>query len=626
MYIVETNQNKIKKKSESKITTDLSWNLFAGAGEKFLGFKFADRDLQDDGTWAIVKKSKWDVDEKMWVANYDHPEYWTVPENRNVWQHSVLLKHLQGKHRGIVATSDSGVSDVPFIAADIDRHHNENAEKHIERVIRVGRQCILMFPHLRWLVEVNPNNGSSKIYGFGRKAIGICKARIMAEKLHSVVVQITGQNTEVFPHNMPQILLPFRRDKITIIAGGELNKVDRYKIINRKRVPYITYSMCEFHEWWRGSQQYDEKALIETLEKACACQVMSPIGDIAITKSLSLAQQMMEQAYREAMGFTNSDDVDVQGFALKSSEPPTGSANRISKPNGRLPKNSSQILDSIRKNPNAFDRKREFSLWLSRRLRRVPTVDEVLDAYKEHKMFNGLWEDKELKRRADFRAILPYVAKSFDASMCGHDKSQRPELDQKINLWKGRATSTFVWQTKFTTIINQKRKVDEYGTVTYSNGKKRKVCGKKLPLVMAIVEQVRSDKSDGGIPRDSIQGWWEDLADEGKLPKWSIDTWQAYRQILVQIGWICVNHDYSHRQHKAKTCKITYGNEPLVGTIYTYPSNTYSNTTTSIIVVTHSSQENLASDNDLIPRPPPMAQPPPIRRFLPSFEEQISWN
>lgn len=614
---------KNKKKTESAITTELSKFLFGGAGEKYLGFRFADKELQEDGSWKTLP-SRWDRKEKRWVYNYDHPEYWSVPQGNWYWKTSALNDHLRGNHRGLVVHEDTDATSVPFLAVDLDRHHKEDERKHIERVVRVGRLCQRLFPHLRWLAEVNLNNGSTKLFGFARKHLTINKAREMAKTLHTAVVQITGnKNTEVFCHNMPQILLPFRNDKCTIITGGELGKTHRYKIINNKREYFQAYSMCEFDAWFQGHGHYDEQTLTETLERACDYKVTSPIGDITITKPVSLAQRMMEEAYREAMG------LDVPQPSLSSlrsdKDAPLGRGiNGGFGPDGVLSPSASNNLDDIRSITNAFSRKREFSLWLARRLRRLPTVDEVLNAYKKNKLFNGSWEDKESKRRADFKSILPFIDKTFDPDKCGQNNSQRPELDEKIKMWQGRSTVQFVWKTNYTTIINQKKVVDEYGNVNCTAGKVRHVSGKKIHLVMAIIDQVR--KPDGGIPRDSIQGWWQELAAEGKLPNWSIDTWVAYRQVLVQIGWITVNHGYSHRNHVAKTCVIVFGNGPLVGCVYTFPSDNNNNTTTSITVVTHSSPYFWGSDNDFIPRPPPREQPPPFRRFLPSLEEQISWN
>ena len=570
--------------------------------------------------------SYWDAGLKQWVSNYDHAEHWTVKKSHNYWRSSTLLNHLQGKHRGLVTTEDSGCTDVPFLAADLDRHHGENAYRHIQRVIKVGRLCKALFPHLRWMVEVNLRNGSVKFFGFSRKGLAIGKAKEMASELHQAVVQITGnENTEVFPHNLNQILLPFRTDKSTIISSGELSKVERWK--NKPiRHNYSTYSMCEFERWWEGNGQYDELTLRMTLKKACQLEnwdVNSRIEDAVITKPADPLDELREEAYREAIG------LDVPQPSLPSlrsgKDTPLGrDINGGLRPDGRVSSSASNNLDDICQISNSFDRKRVFVQWLSRRLRRVLTIEEALAAYKEHKMYGGSWEMGEKKRLADFKAVIRFVENGFDSTLCGYNNSQRPELNEKIRMWEGRARTEFIYTKIFVTIINQTKHVDEFGVLHVCGGKRRLVSGKHIPIVMAIIDQVQ--KPDGGIPRDSIEGWWRDLATDGVMPSWSVDFWVACRQVLEQIGWINVNHTYSHRQHKAKTCRITYGIGPLVGTLWSYPNTTIYTPTTPIKVVTHTSPKISGTGRDFTPRPPPRGQPPPMNRFIPSLEEQISWN
>lgn len=447
----------------------------------------------------------------------------------------------------------------------------------------------------------------------------------MADELHQSVAQITDNDAiEIFPHNLNQILLPFRTDKSTIVSAGELEKVERWK--NRPvRQNYTTYSMCEFEQWWEGTGQFNELTLRNTLKTVCQLEnwdVNSRIEDATIAKPVSRIDELRDEAYREAIG------LDVPTFSSRSSSKTAwpGRGNRgdlVSE--GLVPRmGKAETLDEIRQISNAFDRKRMFVQWLSRRLQRVPTVEEALTAYKDQEMYGGCWELNEKKRWNDFKAVVRYVGKGFDPAMCGQNSSQRPELDEKTRMWSGRARGSVVYTKTFHATINQTKHVDEFGVVRLGEGKVRRVVGKHLPVVMAIIDQVR--KCDGGIPRDSIEGWWRDLAADGILPQWSADLWIAFRQVLQQIGWISVDHDYSHRQHRAKTCRITYGKGPLVGTCWSYPESANNTPTPSIIVVTHSSPGISRQGLESSSRPPPRGQPPPIRQFIPSFQEQISWN
>lgn len=612
------------------MTKDLSWLFFVGQGDKYLGFRFADREKQPDGSWKILPQ-RWDAEEKRFVANYDHPEHWTVEKSHSHWRSSAFLSHLQAKHRGLVATDDSGCTDVPFIASDLDRHHNEPAKQHIERVIRTLRACIRLYPHLRWLAEVNNKNGSTKLYGISHKGIPICRAKEVAKELYQVVVQITGNpKTEVFPHNMTQILLPCRADKTTIIDTGILSKVQRYKVVNGKRVYYDAYSMIELYGWMNRSGQCDESTLQQVLENVCKCP-MRDIADVKYNKPVNRLEELKNEAYLEAMGLKERESLPLPLSSLRSDKdrplgrPPQRSINGGLGPDG-VPSPTS--LDDIRSTANAFDRKRLFTQWLSRHLRRVPTLEEVLSAYKSYKMYGGSWDDNLGKRRSDFVQIIKYVERSFNSELCGQGKSHRPELNKEVMKWRGRMTAQFMLGKTYSVIINQTVRYDEYGNRIVSDGKQRYVNGQHLSYVMGIVAYVMltSQRGDGSIRRKSIQGWWEDLAKEGKLPAWSVDYWLACRQVLEDIGWIVVDDTYSHREHRSKTAEITYSDQPLVGTIYAYPTTTYNYPPTSIMVVTHSSPEKSGSSDKTTPRPPPRGQPPPIRRFTPSKQEQNSWN
>jgi len=602
------------------MTQDLSWLFFVGQGDKYLGFHFADRTLQPDGSWKPVTK-KYDYELKRWIAEYDHPEHWTVEKSHSHWRCSSLLSHIQGKHRGLVATDDSGCTDVPFIASDLDRHHNEPAKQHIERVIRTLRACIRLYPHLRWLAEVNNKNGSTKLYGISHKGIPICRAKEMAKELYQVVVQITGNpKTEVFPHNMTQILLPCRADKTTIIDTGILGKVQRYKVLNGKRVYYDAYSMIDLSDWMNGHEQCDEITLKQVLENVCKCPIKD-IADVKYNKPVNRLEELRNEAYLEAMGLR---DVDIEANASISNAPAGGIKCGL-EPDGVSSRTS---LNDIRSTANAFDRKRLFTQWLSRQLRRVPTLEEVLSAYKSYKMYGGSWDDNLGKRRSDFVQIIKYVEKSFNSELCGQGKSDRPELNKEVMKWRGRMTAHFMLGKTFSVIINQTVRYDEYGSRIVSGGKRRYVNGQHISYVMGIAAYVMltSKLGDGSIRRKSIQGWWEDLAKEGKLPAWSVDYWLACRQVLEDIGWIVVDDTYSHREHRSKTAEITYTDQPLVGTIYLFPITTYNYPPTSIMVVTHSSPEKSGSTDKTSPRPPPRGQPPPIVRFTPSKQEQNSWN
>ena len=62
-------------------------------------------------------------------------------------------------------------------------------------------------------------------------------------------------------------------------------------------------------------------------------------------------------------------------------------------------------------------------------------------------------------------------------------------------------------------------------------------------------------RSGHDISRDSIQGWWNELAE---LPEWKKDNkkdnyyYLACRNVLVKMGWFKIDHQYHRGQ--AKKC------------------------------------------------------------------------
>lgn len=539
-------QGKQKPLTEARATEALQEFCFLGQKRRFLGWQLPEMFVQRDGSLKVMGKPS--------------PRCWSVPEDRKWW--SPLLNHLRGSYRGVVATEDSGCTSVPFIALDPDRHHGEDPHLHITNVMRLGRECQKLFPQLKWLVEVNLNNGSTKFFGFWHRPIPIERARVMASQLYERAKEICGNpKIETFPHNCQQVMLPCRTDKITIIDCGELPKCERYKMGSEGREYYTTYSMVELSNWIKEGTNYHEMALLRVLKDVCHLDV------VKATKPAPLPK------------------VDSE------------------KPSFEGPRIVTASLEDIRQIGCGFTRKRVFVQWLSRQLKRVPTLQEALESYRANEIYNGDWETGLSQRIQDFRRVLSFVEQTFSLKLCGEGKSQRPELNEKIRVWQGRARIQFIIDREFATTINQQRFVDEYGVVQLTAGKKRIVHGIHLPIVMAIIDQVR--KADGGIPRDSIKGWWDDLAEEGLLPKWNPDYWLACRQVLEQIGWLKMSHEYSRSNHTAKTCRIIYGNGPLVGTRWVYPKEKEHPPTPLIMVVTQSARSKTQSWGDLAPRPPP---------------------
>ena len=236
--------------------------------------------------------------------------------------------------------------------------------------------------------------------------------------------------------------------------------------------------------------------------------------------------------------------------------------------------------DSIREIDDAWKRDLRFTCWLARQLKKVPTAEEALAADQVHHIYRGRWEDGLDERRRRYEEHVSYVAQNFDKSLCGSGKSTRSQLDEKIREWRGRA---HLLSKKLTVVTGTTKTLDEKMCVVVLSGRKAHVKRDHVLRLAGIIHHVSCSHEDHGIPRDSIEGWWRELAEEGVLPNWSKDYYYACRAVLVQNGWLKINHEYVQGV-KAKTAVIEHEPE-LVGTKWSYPeeerSNNYSSHTTT---------------------------------------------
>jgi hypothetical protein len=173
-------QNKNRRKNESFLK-----HFFFSSATKFLG-EANEGELLDDGTWKY-----WNNTRRFQIGKWLYFQPWH--------------KHIRGRKHGIV---DDGVTHVPCVAVDLDRHNNEPPEEHLQRALSI----IAVLPEMRWQVEMNPENGSVHFLGYRWKPIPIDEARAIAKAIHDRL----NFAVEVFPHNLHALWLPLNPAKITL--------------------------------------------------------------------------------------------------------------------------------------------------------------------------------------------------------------------------------------------------------------------------------------------------------------------------------------------------------------------------------------------------------------------------
>jgi hypothetical protein len=219
--------------SESKATRHLNWLFFHGCGTKHLGWDFGRREQLEDGTEKLTKPPG----PRVWATPTD-------PTERLRW--NPVWLHLKGCNRGVCR--GQGERFLPFVSVDLDRHNGEVQTKtHYQSVLKAGRLLKREFNYLSWLVEINPRNGSTKFFGFTGHPISVGQANHLSEQIHQSLIANGVGPREVFPFNSPQVFLPFRQGKLTVIDTGVLGRCERKRANSHGKMElFTTYSMVAY--------------------------------------------------------------------------------------------------------------------------------------------------------------------------------------------------------------------------------------------------------------------------------------------------------------------------------------------------------------------------------------------
>jgi hypothetical protein len=468
--------------SESAATKHLEWLFYHGCGTKYLGWDFGVWEHLEGGGRKLTKSPG--------------PRVWSVPEDRieKIRWNPVWL-HLKGCPRGVCR--GHGERFLPFVAVDLDRHDGTiRAKGHYQAVLATGRLLKKNYGFLNWLVEVNPRNGSTKFFGFTGKPIPIDYANRLGQQIHESLIASGVGHREVFPHNSPQVFLPFREGKTTIIDTGVLGKAER-KRDNRKgiREKFLTYSMIAFVEWLRRKRSFAEATLQKTLISACL--------------------QLSDQA--------------------KAPSPKT-----VTTPLAptKTPVKTVSTPDSLRLEPDSFIRQREALLEFCRRNRRVVSVEEGLEFIKANHLYTGTWEQRRAKRKVRVGQILRFIGKTFDGSLC---TGVRHKIEfGKFDGW-AKQHCPDGWRRKAS------RWLDEYGTAHTRQRSRTVADWQFVSLFLSITEYlVQHDKNeDDSVPSARAESLWSLLYDQGVVAiPFCARKWKIARDHLEKLGVLKIDHHY----------------------------------------------------------------------------------
>ena len=517
------------KWTEAQATKRLSNHFYIGVGRKYLGWRFPECDAV---TGKVIKAGHM---ERWW---------WLEPECRRngapliIHKCNPLFDHLKGCFRGWA--TGCGETHVPCLAADIDRHPKGKTPTIAEHLVIVEQTyCIARraLPEYKVSVESNPDNGSAKLFFWPRRGqfIPIGRAEADAAKLRAALIASDIKTVCVFPDNLPNLRLPLHPSKINLVGSGLVRRVERKKKCSGKFWKFTTHSAAQFAEWLF----YDDRSA-------------------DLQKTLLLIRHHSENM---------PDPVEVRPASSDTHPRSATNAAIVEAAVTDMCRSASQVLrsrdlDAIRVNPDAWQRNLDFTLYFALKLRRLPTVEEMLAADQANAIHHGPWEDGLAERSRRYRNILPFVAQTFDSAKCGQ-KSQRPQLDERIRFWRGQA---YCLTNTIRSTIHLSRTLNEFGkSVEVGVGRTFIVERLHVLYLAAILQHLVETHADHSICRESIEGWWTELAGEGLLPKWDKDYYLACRKVLERRGWVKI--DQTYHAGRAKRAKITYWSNP-VGIVY----------------------------------------------------------
>lgn len=174
--------------------------------------------------------------------------------------------------------------------------------------------------------------------------------------------------------------------------------------------------------------------------------------------------------------------------------------------------------------PDSRKRQHEALMELSRRLKKVPSDAEALDYIHQNNLFTPPWHQNQAKRTQRVRAILMFIAKTFDPMKC----------------------SSGNWIESVSCRLNEAR---DYAQRHFTAAKMREAAA----VFLAIAEYclVVNPNRDGSVPRDGFESLWKQLFAKGLTwIRWNRHRWKIIRETFERMTVIIVGEDWGPGQAK----------------------------------------------------------------------------
>ena len=467
-----------------------------------------------------------------------------------------------------------------WLVADLDRHASEDRANvptadHLRRVQSVAAWLDDRYP---LLAEINPANGSIKLWAFLGRPAPVAEAQELARQM----IEDTGVTCECYPLT-PQVFCPLMPSKVTFIGDRPLPQVAEGRYAGAYDVTRLERHGDQLwlyrgrtlsgHECWAvlSPRGLDRKHFTYEVKRSCgnlpdppqARRVRQrprrePVGDFIITAE---DEAFLAALRAEIRGETSTAAALAPGemaptrlpapAALSPSpaapRPPPEAVEKPAPPQ-RLPTAPlapAAVPGPVAANPDSFRRQLDALLLLARRNRRVPELAEALDFIRQAGLYTGTWRENEEQREARVRWLLEHIARTFDPGKCGAGK---------VDVGKYRA-----WcQKRFPVRLPVKR-------LHVARGQYRPagtLCAEDVAVYLAIFDFCLKSgqiKQDRGIPHRRVSQLWQALHRSGATRRSVSDLKiRAIREWLAQHEVIAItDRNYCPQRHVSM--KYDYG-------------------------------------------------------------------
>jgi hypothetical protein len=185
-------------------------------------------------------------------------------------------------------------------------------------------------------------------------------------------------------------------------------------------------------------------------------------------------------------------------------------------------------LSDLMDEPDSFKRQKEALFRYARYLKRVPTLEEGLQLLHDHHVFTGPWNEHLTRRRIRVRAILRFIARTFDAAKCSKGS---------VNVGKYDAWARKMFPNGL--MGKNRRSMTEYGEII--DGRGVHISPSFVGVFLAVCEfALRTNKNqDESLPHNRAKEIWDALFAKGLIcVPFCARKWAVCREEMVRYGII----------------------------------------------------------------------------------------